>query len=280
MPFDGLPKQQLEHARQAVYISQRINPRNDLLVRDKLRLATEQRRKGIKEATADIRFDNRSNLNETGVERAVSKMWEQKVDDYAGKCYEILGHHWNLRGEKKTSAFVNVALGILLRKIEQLGQSAACEAKRRHIARGAIGTSPAGLYENSARAVCERWKSKLDIEARELDLVAASGKISLEHAGRMRVVDQPRQSLEISSTNSRLVSASKRESVEKRKHERKSQVLSLLRDKGWSINDWAVQSDVDFHTADSYLKGRRNPYPSTRNKLAKSLGIRVEDLPS
>jgi hypothetical protein len=56
-------------------------------------------------------------------------------------------------------------------------------------------------------------------------------------------------------------------------------VRLLLRDRGLSINDWAVQSGVDFHTADRYLKGVSNPYPSTREKLAKSLGMTVEDLP-
>jgi len=62
--------------------------------------------------------------------------------------------------------------------------------------------------------------------------------------------------------------------------DRESLVQQLLRDKGWSINDWAVQSEVDFHTADSYLKGRSKPYKSTRKKLAGSLGINVEDLPT
>ena len=57
-------------------------------------------------------------------------------------------------------------------------------------------------------------------------------------------------------------------------------VKPLLDKSGWSINDWAVQSGVDFHTADRYLKGQGKPYPSTRLKLANSLKINVEDLPS
>lgn len=61
---------------------------------------------------------------------------------------------------------------------------------------------------------------------------------------------------------------------------RRSIVKPLLDKKGWSINDWAVQSGVDFHTADRYLKGLSSQYPSTRLKLANSLNINVEDLPS
>lgn len=61
---------------------------------------------------------------------------------------------------------------------------------------------------------------------------------------------------------------------------RRSVVKPLLDKMGWSINDWAVQSCVDFHTADRYLKGQGKPYPSTRLKLANSLQINVEDLPS
>jgi hypothetical protein len=146
------------------------------LSRKKLRLATKQLQEDIEKTSAEIRSSNRSNLNETGVERAVMQMWEQKIDDHAGKCYEIFCHHWDLRAEKKTSAFVRVALDLLLPRIKRLGQSAAHEASRRHIARGTIGTSPAQWYEASALAICGRWKEKLDIEARDLDVVAASSR--------------------------------------------------------------------------------------------------------
>ena len=60
---------------------------------------------------------------------------------------------------------------------------------------------------------------------------------------------------------------------------REAFVNPILRNKGWSVHDWASQSVVDFHTASDYLKGRTNPYPSTRAKLARSLGIEVQKLP-
>lgn len=56
-------------------------------------------------------------------------------------------------------------------------------------------------------------------------------------------------------------------------------VDQILTKKGWSTHDWAVQSNVDFHTADNYRKGFTKPFPSTRKKLADSLGIAVDELP-
>jgi hypothetical protein len=55
---------------------------------------------------------------------------------------------------------------------------------------------------------------------------------------------------------------------------RKSFVQPILDERGWSIEDWAKESKVDFHTANDYLKGITEPYPSTRKKLAVSLGVR------
>jgi hypothetical protein len=61
---------------------------------------------------------------------------------------------------------------------------------------------------------------------------------------------------------------------------RKSVVQPILDEKGWSISDWATDAEVAYHTVDDYLSGRRNPYSSTRKKLAVSLGISIQELPS
>jgi hypothetical protein len=61
---------------------------------------------------------------------------------------------------------------------------------------------------------------------------------------------------------------------------RQAFVRPILTDKGWSIHDWADKANVDFHTANEYLKGTTNPYASTRKKLADSLGVAVADLPA
>jgi hypothetical protein len=62
-------------------------------------------------------------------------------------------------------------------------------------------------------------------------------------------------------------------------NKRQAFVLPILKRRGWSTPDWAKNSDVDFHTADSYLKNESRPYRSTRAKFAKSLGVEFDDLP-
>lgn len=56
-------------------------------------------------------------------------------------------------------------------------------------------------------------------------------------------------------------------------------VKPILENKGWSELDWANEANVAYHTAADYLDGKTNPYPSTRAKLAKSLGLSVQQLP-
>jgi hypothetical protein len=62
--------------------------------------------------------------------------------------------------------------------------------------------------------------------------------------------------------------------------DRRSVMVPILDREGFSIHDWAINSGVDFHTADNYLKGKTNPRPSTRKKLAESLKLSIESLPS
>jgi hypothetical protein len=66
---------------------------------------------------------------------------------------------------------------------------------------------------------------------------------------------------------------------EKEFSKRRAFVLPLLEQRGWSILDWAQYAGVDFHTANGYFKNKRNPYRSTRKKLAESLGLKCEQLP-
>ncbi|MFZ0914536.1 MAG: helix-turn-helix transcriptional regulator [Candidatus Korobacteraceae bacterium] len=60
---------------------------------------------------------------------------------------------------------------------------------------------------------------------------------------------------------------------------RKAFVTPLLDAKGWSILDWASEAEVAPATAVDYLQDKTKPYRSTRLKLAKALGVSVEQLP-
>ncbi len=65
---------------------------------------------------------------------------------------------------------------------------------------------------------------------------------------------------------------------EKRARSRKAFVAPVLVRKGWSQLDWASHAEVDHKTVGNYLKGARC-YNDTRLKLAKALGITVDQLP-
>lgn len=169
-----LPIRQGDPSLNAVYVWQRIDPSRNRLISDKLILASRELRKEIAKTSQEIRHTNGINFNKSGA--AFPRMWAQKVDDHASKCYGIFCNHWNLLGETKTGAFVRAVSAILLRQIERLGSTAAYEASREHRRMGSLGTSLAGSYKTSTRAICDRWRTKLDIEARDLDLVAASHK--------------------------------------------------------------------------------------------------------
>lgn len=56
-------------------------------------------------------------------------------------------------------------------------------------------------------------------------------------------------------------------------------IRPLLDERGWSILDWANAANVAYHTAADYLEGKTAPYPSTRKKLANSLGLSVQQFP-
>lgn len=56
-------------------------------------------------------------------------------------------------------------------------------------------------------------------------------------------------------------------------------ILPLLEKRGWSILDWATEAEVTHATAMDYLQDKTKPHRSTRLKLAKGLGISIQELP-
>jgi hypothetical protein len=60
---------------------------------------------------------------------------------------------------------------------------------------------------------------------------------------------------------------------------RQAVVRPILDAKGWSTLDWALEAEVDYNTASDYLNGLTNPHRRTRVRLAKALGIPVQQLP-
>lgn len=60
---------------------------------------------------------------------------------------------------------------------------------------------------------------------------------------------------------------------------RRTFIMPLLAEKGWSVFDWATEAEVSHATAMDYLNNKTKPHPSSLRKLAKALGISVEAMP-
>jgi hypothetical protein len=172
----------LDRANEAVYVWSRVNPRHNRLIRDKFMLATREAREEVDKESSRILLANRRNANRTGVDREILRMWGQKIEAVATKHYEILCHHWSLLGERKTGAFVRACSAILARTIERLGGSAAHNARMVHRRRGGVGQSLERSYKNSAEGIANRWQTRLDIEARELELAASVARANKSNA--------------------------------------------------------------------------------------------------
>jgi lambda repressor-like predicted transcriptional regulator len=79
--------------------------------------------------------------------------------------------------------------------------------------------------------------------------------------------------------NSKTVEPAQKEQPKDLAKARKAFIEALLTEKGWSILDWALEAGVAYHTAADYLSGEKNPYRSTRVKLATALGLPPNQLP-
>jgi hypothetical protein len=90
---------------------------------------------------------------------------------------------------------------------------------------------------------------------------------------------EPGSSAELNAIDAREKVEAKERNPEDLARVRQKVVMPLLKHRGWSISQWAIESEVDFHTANDYLDGDTTPRASTRLRLAKALGIPVEILP-
>lgn len=104
---------------------------------------------------------------------------------------------------------------------------------------------------------------------------------------KIRQLEKERDGIVLELSNRRILMAQVDTRIERSSNrtssngrsERRAFVEARLAEKGWSIVDWAKHSSVDYHTAEKYLKGKSQPFASTRKKLADSLGVKIDDLP-
>jgi lambda repressor-like predicted transcriptional regulator len=136
-------------------------------------------------------------------------------------------------------------------------------AEIRTQSRALVWTGPADELLNAIKRFYELGWIKAD------DLADAISKASLHFVGPDgKPIISPASGKPAQSRPEPTKKISRREFVE-----------PLLDAKGWSVLEWAVEANVDKATANDYLDNKTSPYRSTRLKLAKALGVPVEQLP-
>jgi lambda repressor-like predicted transcriptional regulator len=106
-------------------------------------------------------------------------------------------------------------------------------------------------------------------------IVAKNLEDALRRVGAMLVREDGSPVL----TQSSVTASSQVPTAPKTSLTRREFILPLLEQRGWSILDWANEAGVSHTTVHDYLENRRSPFPSTRLKLAKSLGVSIQSLP-
>jgi hypothetical protein len=141
-----------------------------------------------------------------------------------------------------------------------------------------LAKEPANLEE---RITPERTENLFRVWRRKFGINLDHGLEEAEHTTRVNLALQPAP--RAATNQAQLPDDEPTIPVEGKKprlsSQRESFIHPLLKEKGWSVLEWATNSKVDPHTAANYLKGTRNPYPSTIKKLADSLGIGIHQLP-
>lgn len=186
-----------------------------------------------------------------------------KIDEV---CREVQSQK---RGSVNAAFIRSVLLPKIFEAIEARNSSIRWELER--VARRTRFRNLTPALRHLARAINHvkgGVSNKYEIEIRELELRARSTPQGIG----TQVVES---FSEISTLNQLTQNPTKVKS----KNQRKSLVMPILRTKGWSILDWAMNSGVDFHTANDYLNAKTKPYSSTRKKLAEALGVEVNRLP-
>jgi lambda repressor-like predicted transcriptional regulator len=185
----------------------------------------------------------------------VLRKWLEGVDQI---CREV----WQTQGEAITPDFVR---GTLVPKASELIAARVGTIKSNlemKVRRGAVQPGNRDVYRANHHLAMEIRKlqaevaNRYEIEARELEHKKARADSTTALSG---TGGKPTNAV-VSNT-------------------REAFLKPILKKTGFSIRAWARKANVDFHTADNYLKGKTKPNPDTLKELADALGVKVEELP-
>lgn len=116
------------------------------------------------------------------------------------------------------------------------------------------------------------------IQFMEVDLEEIGGQEHVKLAQRQAVESAP-SAVVRTPANSNGTSAIRSSPVTDSKTFFENIVVAFLRDKGWSVDRFAKEAGLDRHTVNDYMNGKTKPFPATKAAIAKTLGIKVSDMP-
>ena len=134
-----------------------------------------------------IQFENRSNLNTSGVANQILGMKEQRADELARRTYEIYCDVWKVQGNVKSAAFVRAVYSRAIRVIFQARTSAlSSEILRQARARGSGGNLTNVRLTGLKLRMQQRenqWARRLEAEAKELEHAERQARLSASQNG-------------------------------------------------------------------------------------------------
>ena len=142
------------------------------LVSLKLSLLTEENLQQSATDLYEIQFRNRSNSNSSAESRQRLALAEKRTNEWVEKLYEIYCDVWQTQGHTKTPAFITAVYEKAITVAIAARCSSALVGLHDHELRTSCVAPNSGArdraFRDRMRRLSERWKTKLDIEAKEL----------------------------------------------------------------------------------------------------------------
>jgi hypothetical protein len=135
---------------------------------------------------ARIRFENRHNFNTAAVPSLVLRMKQQRADEWAQKAYDIYCDVWRIQGRTKAASFIRaVSARSIIPMLSARAQAIAQDLVSFSVRTGFpahLATAKVNGHELRMRRIQERWRRKLEAEAKECEHAEQTLPLHLGHS--------------------------------------------------------------------------------------------------
>jgi hypothetical protein len=161
------------------------------LVSLKLTDMAEEMLKLIHEDEARIRLENRHNSNSAAVPSLVLRMKEQHADEWAHRAYDIYCDVWRIQGRAKSASFIRaVSAQSIIPMLSARAQAIAQDLVSSSVRTGfpaQVATAMVNGLQLRMRRLHERWRRKLEAEAKECEHAERTPPIHIDDSPKKAV---------------------------------------------------------------------------------------------